>query len=162
MRFCNYLYLQLRAKFGVREYYRGATAILLRNGPSNMIFFYARERIPTEFLTELRERNFGGSNIKLGTYISDFLCGSVTGAFISTLFYPVNVTKTHMQLKIGGSFLSFFSVFKKLLKDRGFRGMFRGVHMNYSRSFISWGIINTTYGIVHEHLLQIFPATNSS
>ena len=127
---------------------------MLRNGPSNMIFFYARERVREKLPLELRERDVSESSIKWRAYVADFLCGSITGAVISTLFYPVNVTKTHMQLKVGGNFLSFFSVFKKLLEDRGLRGMFRGVHLNYSRSFISWGIINTTYGIVHEYLLE--------
>ena len=127
-----------------------------------MIFFYARERVKEKLPTQLREKYFVGSHIKWGAYMTDFLCGAFTGAFISTLFYPVNVTKTHMQLKVGGNFLTFLNVFTKLLKDRGFRGMFHGVHMNYSRSFISWGIINTTYGIVHEHLLKIFPETNPS
>jgi len=37
-------------------------------------------------------------------------------------------------------------VFKSLLRERGVRGMFRGVHVNYTRSFMSWGIINMTYG----------------
>ena len=119
-----------------------------------MIFFYTRERVREKLPLELRERDLEESSIKWRAYLADFLCGSITGAVISTLFYPVNVTKTHMQLKVGGNFLSFFSVFKKLLEDRGFRGMFRGVHLNYSRSFISWGIINTTYGIVHEYLLE--------
>ena len=29
--------------------------------------------------------------------------------------------------------------------------MFRGVHVNYTRSFMSWGIINMAYG----YLLQL-------
>ena len=127
-----------------------------------MIFFYARERVRERLPLALKGREAAESHIKWGAYLTDFLCGSITGAVISTLFYPVNVTKTHMQLKVGGSFQSFFSVFTKLLKDRGFRGMFRGVHLNYSRSFISWGIINTTYGIVHEYLKQKFPETTPS
>ena len=37
--------------------------------------------------------------------LSDFLSGAVLGAFISTVFFPVNVTKTHMQLVVGGEFI---------------------------------------------------------
>jgi hypothetical protein len=55
-----------------------------------------------------------------------------------------------MQLVVGGDFLRFRSVFTKLLAERGVRGMFRGVHMNYTRSFIQWGIIN----VVYENLLR--------
>ena len=50
------------------------------------------------------------------------------------------------QKTLGGEFTSFRSVFKSLLRERGVRGMFRGVHVNYTRSFMSWGIINMTYG----------------
>ena len=128
-----------------------------------MIFFYAREKVREYLPPELKERESAETHFKWGSYLTDFLCGAVTGAFLSTLFYPVNVTKTHMQLKVGGNFLSFFSVFRELMKERGgFRGMFHGVHVNYTRSFISWGIINTTYGIVHEHLLQTFPPDSTS
>ena len=76
---------------------------------------------------------------------ADFVSGACLGAFISTIFYPVNTTKTHMQKTLGGDFQSFLSVFRHLLKERGAWGMFRGVHVNYTRSFMSWGIINMSY-----------------
>ena len=72
-------------------------------------------------------------------------------ALLSTVFFPVNVTKTHMQLVVGGPFLQFRTVLKDLYRERGFRGMFRGVHVNYTRSFLSWGIVNVTY----EKILQL-------
>lgn len=53
-----------------------------------------------------------------------------------------------MQKTVGGKFQSFTSVFGSLVRERGVRGMFRGVHVNYTRSFISWGIINMTYSYV--------------
>ena len=30
--------------------------------------------------------------------VADFLSGACLGAFISTIFYPLNTTKTHMQV----------------------------------------------------------------
>uniref|UniRef100_A0A0K2U0C9 Mitochondrial carrier triple repeat protein 1like [Strongylocentrotus purpuratus] n=2 Tax=Lepeophtheirus salmonis TaxID=72036 RepID=A0A0K2U0C9_LEPSM len=62
-----------------------------------------------------------------------------------------------MQSKIGGTFLSFSTVFRQLLKERGFVGMFKGVHLNYTRSFISWGIINVSFEFVQSKLLILFP-----
>ena len=79
---------------------------------------------------------------------ADFVSGACLGAFISTVFYPVNTTKTHMQKTLGGEFQSFRSVFRHLLKERGAWGMFRGVHVNYTRSFMSWGIINMSYSLL--------------
>ena len=133
---------------GFREYYRGLTAVLLRNGPSNIIFFASKEKIQKSLPKEWQQK---GSM----TYFADFLCGSVTGAVISTIFYPVNATRTHMQLVVGGKFTSFFTVFRELLHNRGVRGMFKGVHLNYSRSFLSWGIINVTYELIHRNLERI-------
>jgi len=132
----------LWSSYGMREFYRGLSAILLRNGPSNIIFFGVREPL-RESLPE---------NLDKFSLLADFLSGACLGAFISTVFYPVNTTKTHMQKVLGGEFLSFRRVFKQLLKERGPRGMFRGVHINYTRSFMSWGIINMSYSVLLDNL----------
>lgn len=128
-------------QFGLREYYRGLSAILMRNGPSNIIFFSCRDTL----------RNWLPESMDRLSLLADFVSGACLGAFISTIFYPVNTTKTHMQKTLGGNFNSFRSVFLGLLKERGAWGMFRGVHVNYTRSFMSWGIINMSYS----YLLQI-------
>ena len=131
---------------GVTEFYRGLTPVLMRNGPSNVIFFSSREKVKLMLPSEWTERG------KWTSYLADFLSGALTGAVISTIFYPVNVAKTHMQLVIGGPYSSFWIVFKDLIQKRGLRGMFAGVHVNYTRSFISWGIINFMYEIIHERI----------
>jgi len=122
-------------QYGVREYYRGLSAILMRNGPSNIIFFGCRDHLRHSLPESLDK--FG--------LLADFFSGACLGAFISTVFYPLNTTKTHMQKTLGGEFQSFRYIFLQLLKERGARGMFRGVHVNYTRSFLSWGIINMSY-----------------
>lgn len=78
-------------KYGFREYYRGLSAVLLRNGPSNVPFFlfrdYAMENLPR-------------SNSQADRISQDFFCGAVLGATLSTIFYPVNVVKVKMQCKL--------------------------------------------------------------
>lgn len=120
----------LRQHYGFKEYYRGLTAILLRNGPSNVIFFCCRDKLGRRLPRSLHPM------------LVDFTAGASLGAFISTVFYPINTTKTHMMKTWGGKFRSFHSVFSELLRERGLRGLFRGSHVNCSRAFISWGIIN--------------------
>ncbi|CAD7692063.1 unnamed protein product [Nyctereutes procyonoides] len=85
--------------------------------------------------------------------VSNFICGGLSGAMLGILFLPVNVVKTHMQSQIGGEFQSFPKVLQKiwLELDRKLTDLFRGAHLNYHRSLISWGIINATY----EFLLKI-------
>lgn len=123
---------------GVREYYRGFTGLLLRNGPSNALFFTLRRPLK-DALPPARSR--------LGDASNDFISGALLGASISTALYPVNVVKTHMQGRIGGRFESPLKALFHVYEARGRRParLFRGVHINFSRSCLSWGIINSTY-----------------
>ena len=135
----------LRAEYGVREFYRGLVPILLRNGPSNILFFLGRENI--------REL-FPQSEEKWKNVSADFVSGALLGAFISTVFFPINVVKTRMQSTVGGEFQSFRSSAVEIFHERNqsWRKMFRGVHINYTRSLLSWGIINASY----EYLKRLF------
>ncbi|NXI01968.1 S2551 protein, partial [Pachycephala philippinensis] len=130
--------------YGIREYYRGLVPILLRNGSSNIVFFGLRGPIKqclpeaTSYSTHL---------------VNDFICGGLLGAMLGSLFFPMNVVKTRMQSQIGGEFQSFSKVFVTiwLERDKKLMHLFRGVHLNYHRSVLSWGIINATY----EFLLKL-------
>lgn len=127
-------------RFGFREYYRGLTPILLRNGPSNVIFFLLREELGDV------GQQYTASTWTLNG-LRQFLVGASIGALNSTLFYPCNVIKVHMQSKLGGSFLSMWTAAREIYLDRGRKiSMFyKGVHVNYTRSFVSWGVINLAY-----------------
>ena len=129
---------ELRANHGIREYYRGLSAILMRNGPSNILFFLGRETIREKFPeTDNRYKNIA----------ADFVSGALLGAFISSVFFPINVVKTRMQSQVGGDFISFRRAFWEVFeaRNRSWSKMFRGVHINYTRSLISWGIVNASY-----------------
>ncbi|XP_013390327.1 solute carrier family 25 member 51 [Lingula anatina] len=131
--------------YGVSEYYRGLTPILLRNGLSNAVFF--------GFRTRLKEQ-FPSTQSYAVNAIEDFVSGACLGAFISTVFYPVNVVKTHMQKTVGGPFPGIIATGKVVFEERGraWKKMFRGVHVNYTRSFLSWGIINASYELLRKLL----------
>ncbi|KAK3907731.1 Solute carrier family 25 member 51 [Frankliniella fusca] len=128
----------LGAEYGFREYYRGLTPILLRNGPSNALFFYlrgeAKHRLPS-------------SEKWWGELTKDFLSGAVIGAFLSCVFYPCNVLKFHMQSRLGVPFQSMTEAFRDIYneRNRSIFKLYRGVHMNCTRAFISWGVINVAY-----------------
>lgn len=68
-------------KFGLREHYRGLSAILFRNGPGNMLFFGLREPLRDSFPV-------GSSSAT--RMLNDFFCGAVLGAVISTVSFPIN------------------------------------------------------------------------
>ncbi|XP_034945537.1 solute carrier family 25 member 51 [Chelonus insularis] len=119
---------------GIQECYRGLTPIIIRNGLSNVTFFMLRDE-STKVIG--REQ----------TLFTNFICGAVIGGFTSTIFYPMNIIKIHMQNKIGGEFDKMSVALKDvwIARDRNIRNFYQGVHLNYIRSFVSWGVINASY-----------------
>jgi len=131
--------------YGVREYYRGLTPILLRNGPSNAVFFLLR--------SEMKQR-MPPANSTVTEFLENFICGGILGAFISTVFFPANVVKVRMQSRVGGKFESFFTALRIIYneRNRSIALMFRGVHFNCIRSLLSWGVINASYELLKQLL----------
>ena len=129
------------SSLGVKEMYRGLSAILLRNGPSNTLFLGLRQPL---------KEALPHSESMWGQTLSAFLCGAGLGAALSTAFFPLNVVKNRMQARIGGPFLSLQQALHETLveRDHRWRKLFRGVHVNYTRSFVSWGIINAVYELL--------------
>ena len=130
---------------GVREMYRGTSAVLCRNGPSNVVFFGLRDKLKEALPTPRSEA---------GVLANAFISGAGLGAVLSTVFFPLNVVKARMQARLGGPFPGIRETFWLVYEERGFRPrkMFRGVHVNYTRSFLSWGIINAVYELLKAHL----------
>lgn len=77
----------------------------------------------------------------------EFSAGAVIGAFISTIFYPMNVVKVQMQSSCGGPYENFSQVLRHIYRERGhkFKNIYKGVSINGWRAFFSWGIMNTAY-----------------
>lgn len=139
--------LELRSH-GVREYYRGLSCVLIRNGPSNVAFFLFRKPI---------KQMLPQSDSHLGNLCTDFISGAFLGATISTAYYPINVVRTRMQSKMGGEFIGIVDTFNTVFEERGrlWRKMYRGVNLNFSRSLLSWGIINASYEIYWDLLTPV-------
>ncbi|TYZ61141.1 hypothetical protein PybrP1_008859 [[Pythium] brassicae (nom. inval.)] len=125
-------------QFGVREHFRGISAILLRNGPGGVLFFGLREPLRDAFPA-------GGS--PAAKSVGDFVCGALLGAGISTLSFPINVAKTRMQSVVDAPHMSVWQALRLTYveRDRSLWRVYRGVATNFCRSLISWGILNSTY-----------------
>lgn len=136
---------EISLRYGVREFYRGMTPILLRNGPSNAVFFLLR--------SEMKQRMPPAKTTAV-EFLENFICGGILGAVISTMFFPTNVVKVRMQSQVGGKFESFFTAFSVIYneRNRSIALMFRGVHFNCIRSLLSWGVINASYELLKDLL----------
>lgn len=131
--------------YGIKEFYRGLTPILLRNGPSNALFFIIRDELKKHMPPQ--EKVFYQS-------LQNFLSGAMIGAFLSTLYYPLNVIKIAMQCELGGPHRTIVYEFRYILRKRGlkFSNFYHGALLNITRAFLSWGIINASYEIFRQIL----------
>lgn len=130
----SHAFKYLLTNHGITECYRGLSPIIYRNSLSNLMFFTLRDQ--SKALLGERE-----------SLLTNFVSGALIGGFTSTVFYPMNVIKIHMQTKIGGNFERFLTVIREVYvsRDRSLASFYKGVHLNYTRSFISWGVINAAY-----------------
>ena len=124
--------------YGMIEYYRGLTFILVRNSVSNVIFFSCRK--PIKNILPCASSIFQDS-------IYDFISGGLLGALLSTFIYPLNVLKNIQQSELGGRHDRSLNMFRLFYKQRGssMKEFYIGARWNFIRSLISWGIINSTY-----------------
>jgi hypothetical protein len=136
-------------QYGVPEFYRGVSLVVFRNGTSNVLFFTLREPL-REIIFKTGQKADTPSESQLLTFVANFVSGAILGASISTLFFPVNVVKHRMQSTIGTPFQSPLAVFRIVWKERqgSIKELFRGVHLNYTRSLIAWGITNSVYEVL--------------
>jgi hypothetical protein len=138
--------VQAMWRVGLREFYRGGSAILLRNGPANALFFSLRDAAHDALPPAPAPAGPYGS-LSAGAWDAarDFFSGAVLGAGISTLLYPLNTAKMVMQLDVGTRHKSILETLAALVQQRGgVAGLYRGVWLNSLRSLLSWGITNTT------------------
>ena len=134
----SHAFILIYQHYGMVEYYRGLTLILIRNSISNMIFFAFRK--PVKDCLPPASSNFQHS-------VYDFLSGGLLGALLSTFIYPINVLKNIQQSELGGRHDRPLSIFRSVYEQRGnsMKEFYIGAKWNFVRSLISWGIINSTY-----------------
>lgn len=85
--------------------------------------------------------------------VQEFTSGAIIGTVTSTVFYPLNVVKVIMQSTMGTPSVSTWTMLVKVYRERGSKlaNIYKGCAVNCTRSFISWGIMNTAY----EHIKKI-------
>lgn len=141
---------QLRS-YGYKEYYRGVSVVIVRNSLSNAIYFTLKTPLKQKVLSLQK-----GSAMPNEAHerIGDFVAGALLGASISTLFYPLGVVKNHMQAKVGVKYDSAIQVFREIWRERNrsLRGLYLGVHLNFTRAMIGWGIITGIEGAIRRKL----------
>ncbi|XP_076299794.1 mitochondrial nicotinamide adenine dinucleotide transporter SLC25A51 [Lasioglossum baleicum] len=132
----SHAFKYLLKNYGLSECYRGLMPIVYRNSCSNLMFFVLKEQ--SKLLMGEQE-----------SLVTSFINGALIGGLTSTIFYPMNVIKIHMQSKIGGNFEKFLTVTREIYtaRNKSVMSFYKGVQLNCVRSFISWGVINASYDL---------------
>ncbi|PAA59648.1 hypothetical protein BOX15_Mlig021763g2, partial [Macrostomum lignano] len=140
-------FCELRKRYGVPELYRGLSAVLLRNTTSTALYFGLREQT-RHWLPPAADSSTRSSNV------CGFVQGACIGGFVSTLVYPLNVAKSHMQARVGGGYLSLSEVLSGLVAERNGRlaGLMRGSPANCFRAMLSWGVVTAAYDWLADRL----------
>lgn len=141
----GHAFIYIATNYSIIEFYRGLFPILLRNGPSNALFFIIRDEM--KYAIPPQDNAVYDS-------IKNFIAGASIGAFLSTLFYPLNVVKINMTKVLGGQHTSIVCEFRNIYRKRGSKlgHFYHGALLNISRAFLSWGIINSSYEIFRKLL----------
>lgn len=147
-------FLRLR-RYGIGEYYRGLSAVLLRNGPSTFLYFGFKDTLKDRVLPDdgllLHQMDSGLRKEAL----RNFLAGGTMGSFTSTLFYPINVLRIQMQTaEVGTERMSLYATGKALYEERGgkMRLMMAGMGAHVTRSFVFWGFWSTVNELLCDYL----------
>ena len=120
-----------------REYYRGFSAIAIRNLFGSSLFLALREPVTMKLRA---------SSNRYVVVMTNFISGAVLGAVISTLTFPFNTAKVHLQKVINTEYKSVVTAWIELYRERGsIRSIYKGAGTNFFRGLLSWGIINTLY-----------------
>lgn len=142
--------LKLRP-YGLTEYYRGMSAVLLRNGPSTFLYFGFKDKVkewlmPDNGLWQLTRRKEAARN---------FVSGATLGAFISTVFYPINVLRIQMMTQeVGSEHHGVWRTARNFYHERNgqLRLLFSGVQINLVRSFLYWGCMTVFSELLRDYL----------
>ncbi|RMX66016.1 hypothetical protein KXD40_009506 [Peronospora effusa] len=146
---------------GMRSFSRGLVPSLMGTLPYTGIGFSLNERFKIwtlEFQRRRLEQN-GGENApeqKLNAF-TKFVCSYFAACIAQTSTYPLDTIRRRIQTDgyVSGSqaklqYTGVAATARIILAREGWRGLFKGVSVNWMRSPVSTGISLTTYDILKE------------
>ncbi|KAI5682593.1 hypothetical protein M9H77_03821 [Catharanthus roseus] len=126
---------------GVFGLYKGLGATLLGVGPSIAISFSVYESLRSVWHSQRPEDS---------TIIVSLACGSLSGIASSTATFPLDLVRRRMQLEGAAGRArvyntGLFGTFGQIMRNEGFRGLYRGIMPEYYKVVPSVGIVFMTY-----------------
>jgi solute carrier family 25 phosphate transporter 23/24/25/41 len=113
---------EVMSEAGVRAFWRGNLANVLKVAPESAIRFGVYEQLKYSVL-----RIHGDDSQPAMMPVEKFICGSLSGGVAQAVVYPLDVAKTRMAVAECGVYTSVGQCLGKTIAGDGMRGLYRGL-----------------------------------
>uniref|UniRef100_A0A8C5BNR0 Mitochondrial carnitine/acylcarnitine carrier protein n=1 Tax=Gadus morhua TaxID=8049 RepID=A0A8C5BNR0_GADMO len=120
--------LRLFKEQGIRSVYKGTLLTLIRDVPSNGLYFLTYETLKNLLTTE-------GQSVSQLSTPKIILAGGVAGILNWTIALPPDVLKSNFQTAADGKYRGQVDVLRTLLREEGPRGLYKGFNAVFLRAF---------------------------
>ncbi|KAK1738264.1 mitochondrial carrier protein [Skeletonema marinoi] len=130
---------------------RGFVATAIRQSPGFCVYFGTYERLKDSLQTH--------NNIKCSQLIASILAGGFAGSFSWAIVYPIDLIKSRIQalpMDCSKNDRSIVHIGKSILKESGWKALYRGFGITVLRAFPVNAVILTT----HSELRGLFERTH--
>lgn len=131
-------------ELGVFGMYKGVMACLLRDIPFSMIYFPAYSHMKKDVFYE-------GCNGKRLSPYELLVAGGAAGGLSAFVVTPFDVIKTRIQVRVKKGQIGYNGLFDaavKILRDEGFKALFKGATLRVFRSSPQFGVTLFTYELL--------------
>ncbi|CAL8366848.1 unnamed protein product [Lota lota] len=120
--------LRLFKEQGIRSVYKGTLLTLIRDVPSNGLYFLTYQTLKN-FLTP------EGQSVSQLSTPKIILAGGIAGILNWTVALPPDVLKSNFQTAADGKYRGQVDVLRTLLREEGPRGLYKGFNAVFLRAF---------------------------
>uniref|UniRef100_A0A4W6EW09 Si:dkey-150i13.2 n=1 Tax=Lates calcarifer TaxID=8187 RepID=A0A4W6EW09_LATCA len=120
--------VRLYKEQGIRSVYKGTVLTLIRDVPSNGLYFLTYEYLKN-FLTP------EGQSVSQLSTPNILLAGGVAGILNWTIALPPDVLKSNFQTAADGKYRGLLDVLRTLLREEGPTGLYKGFNAVFLRAF---------------------------
>lgn len=146
-----------RSMFNRSFLFQGLSATFYRETPGFGIYFSTYQYLKTKYLSHINNTQatelifYADTSDNELLPIESFTFGAIAGAFSWVFIYPQDRIKTHLQ-SIKDRKVGFNEGFREVLKNGGYRGLYRGFHFALMRAMPLHATVFATMELCQKYL----------
>jgi solute carrier family 25 carnitine/acylcarnitine transporter 20/29 len=140
---------------GIPGLYRGINSTLIREIPAFGAYFSVYDAVKDSVNSYFDTHNSDSSQ---HMWLASAFAGGVSGSFTWAMIYPIDVIKTRIQtspMAAPKNELQIYHVGRTIVKEHGWRFLFRGLNVTLIRAFPVNGIIFPVYEFTLSYLTDL-------